>query len=129
MKSIKNHIIKSKNQTGFSLMALIGVFALLGLITIYGTQIISGYIDKHILKNSIAQILLEEKSNLLWDSDKIRDNILKVASVNNIELKNQDINIEVVSNDITVKVDFYKIIKITENIYIVIDLYLTSSSP
>lgn len=117
------------NNKGFSIIGAFIYMILFGFITFYGFQIGLGFLDKSTLQKTLQSSLLEAQQENNLNPMLLQESILRKLKVGTIEINPENIFIEDTSNGFNVEIEYYKNIKITKYISLVINLSVNESSP
>lgn len=119
-----------KLQQKGGVVGTVMIFILVSFVFIYGIQIAFAYISQQTLKGAVRSTLVEMKA----DSDnvstnKIKDTILNKVSINDIDIRKDDIFVTRDGRYFNVNVVYTKEIGISNQAKIVLDLSFEETTP
>lgn len=130
MNILKN-INKGKNmkkQQGFSLLSMIFFIMCVAVLGIFGFQIGMGYLDQQTIRGAVKATLLEAKSNNLSSKD-IKAMITKRLYINTIDINKEEISVTKNETEYEVEIEYEKIITVSKDISIVMNLTIDEVGP
>lgn len=123
-------MIKSNKQRGVTFTGILLFVILIAILGTYGVQIGIGYLDKNSLERIVKTALTEAKSSDSSSATDIKTSIMKKASVNNINIKSDDITVQKDGGGVySVDLEYNKEIKITKNVKVVMDYNIYDKTP
>lgn len=123
-------MIKSNKQRGVTFTGILLFVILIAILGTYGVQIGIGYLDKNSLERIVKTALTEAKSSDSSSATDIKTSIMKKASVNNINIKSDDITVQKDGGGVySVDLEYNKEIKITKNVKVVMDYNISDKTP
>lgn len=123
-------MIKSNKQKGVTFTGILLFVILIAILGTYGVQIGIGYLDKNSLERIVKTALTEAKSSDSSSATDIKTSIMKKASVNNINIKSDDITVQKDGGGVySVDLEYNKEIKITKNVKVVMDYNIYDKTP
>lgn len=118
-----------KYQKGGLLSNLI-LFIVAGFVFVYGVQIALAYVAQQTLKGAVRSSLIDMKDDEdSATSKKLKDSILSKISMNDIDIRGDNILITKDGRAFIVNIDFSKEIGIGDSAKIVLDLSFEESTP
>ncbi len=120
--------MKSK-QKGLSLVVLIILLAVVGVIAVYGSQVGLAYLNKNTLEKATKVVLLEYKGEDKVTTNDIRKAILTKISMENIDIRAEDIVVTKDGNGFNVQAYYSKSVGVTEELSINLDFEIDQSTP
>lgn len=121
-----------KKQQGFSAYSAIFYLVLAGIVMVYGTQIIMGYVEKGTMKQVLKTVVadIEQQESPARPKDVV-EHVMKSMEMSNITLSQDDIEVTNPTgtpNKYNITVSHYKQINITSKIYLMMDLGVTQEA-